>query len=142
MLAVLAACLSILVIHELVHGAFMRLFGAHPKYGILWKQGMFYATCPGYPFTRTQYLIVALAPFVVISLAAVLLIGLLAGSAWTLLVALVAAINASGAIGDQWMTAIVLRYPAAAYVMDEKDGMRVFLQTQPEDIDQTGSNPV
>jgi hypothetical protein len=130
-LIALAGCLLILVLHELVHGLAMWLFGAHPQYGVLWKQMMFYATSPGYPFSRNQYLIVALAPFVVISLVAALLISLLAGSPWTLLIALLAAINASGAIGDQWMSAIVMRYPAGAYVMDERDGMRIFLQNQP-----------
>jgi len=30
-------------------------------------------------------------------------------------------------VGDLWITTIVLRYPATAYVIDEKDGIRVFL---------------
>lgn len=135
---VLGGCLFILIFHEMVHGEFMWVFGAHPRFGILWKQMMIYATSPGYPFTRNQYILIALAPFGVISLASALLIYLLAGSPWTLLVALVAAINASGAIGDQWMAGIVLHYPPAAYVMDEKDGMRIFLGPHPENRPSSG----
>jgi hypothetical protein len=36
-------------------------------------------------------------------------------------------VNASGAVGDLWMTLIALRYPARSRMMDERDGMRVFL---------------
>ena len=124
---VLLALLLVLVLHELVHGLCMRFFGAHPKYGILWKALAFYATSPGYAFPRWQYLIIALAPLVALSLLAVLLMILLAGTAWVALIAFVAAVNAAGAIGDLWITTIVLRYPAYAYMMDERDGVRVFL---------------
>jgi len=40
-----------------------------------------------------------------------------------------AGLNAAGASGDVWMAVIVTRYPARAYVTDERDGMRVFLST-------------
>lgn len=52
---------------------------------------------------------------------------LLQGTLWIPLLAICGIFNASGAIGDMWMTIIVLRYPAAAYVMDERDGLRLFL---------------
>lgn len=123
----LVGCALILGLHELVHGFVMWLLGARPQYGVLREQMMFYATSPGYPFTRAQYLAVILGPFILISLAAILLIMLIPDSSWILLIVLLAAINASGAIGDQWMSVIVLRYPSTAYVMDERDGMRVFL---------------
>ena len=32
------------------------------------------------------------------------------------------------AIGDLWIAIIVLRYASTAYVIDERDGVRVFLQ--------------
>jgi hypothetical protein len=34
-------------------------------------------------------------------------------------------------LGDMWITTIVLHYPAIAYVMDERDGMRVFSLAPP-----------
>jgi len=126
-LAILVALLLVPVLHELAHGVTMRLFGAHPKYGFLWNLMAFYATSPGYAFPRGQYLIIALAPLVVLSLAAVVLMPLLSGSAWVALIAITATLNATGAVGDLWVTVLVLRYPAYAYMVDERDGVRIFL---------------
>jgi hypothetical protein len=123
----LAALVLVVVLHELVHGIAMRIFKARPKYGVMWSKMMFYATSPGFAFPRRAYLSVALAPLISLSLLAVLAILLLAGTPWVLLIALAATLNAAGAIGDLWISAVVLRYPAHAYVMDEQDGMRVFL---------------
>ena len=119
-----------LIIHELVHGAAMQLFGAHPRYGVLWKQFIVYATSPGYAFTRTQYLVTILAPLVGLSLLSISGIWILAGSPWVLLFVLMAAINVGGSVGDLWISILVLRYPAHTYVVDERDGMRILL---PED---------
>jgi hypothetical protein len=117
-----------IVLHELAHGLAMQRFGAQPRYGVLWKQGMFYATAPGYAFRRNDYIQIALAPFVLLSVLAILGIWLLSGTFWVALLAIGGIMNATGAVGDLWITAIVLRYPATAYVIDEKDGIRVFLQ--------------
>lgn len=125
-LGILAIVLT-LVLHELVHGLVMRIFGARPRYGALWKQAMFYATSPGYAFRRNHYVVVALAPFLLISLLVVLGMWLLQGTVWVALLGVGGLLNASGAVGDLWITRIVLRYPDRAYIMDERDGMRVFL---------------
>jgi hypothetical protein len=52
---------------------------------------------------------------------------ILQGTAWVALLAICGVVNASGAVGDMWITMIVLRYESTAYVMDERDGIRVFL---------------
>ena len=44
--AVIVAILLTIVLHELAHGIIMQMFGAQPRYGVLWKQAMFYATAP------------------------------------------------------------------------------------------------
>ena len=115
------------VLHELTHGLVMQLFGAKPKYGIIWKGLMLYATSPGYTYRRNNYVVIALAPFLFISALVVLGMWILQGTAWVALLAICGVVNASGAVGDMWITMIVLRYPATAYVMDERDGIRVFL---------------
>lgn len=114
------------ILHELTHGWVMRMYGAKPKYGILWKQMMFYATSPGYAYRRNNYLVISLAPFVFISTLVVLGMWLLQGTMWVVLLGICGAINASGAIGDMWITMLVLRYATTALVMDERDGIRVF----------------
>lgn len=127
---VLISLVAAIVLHEVLHGLAMRLYGAHPQYGVLWKQGMVYATSPGYAFRRNSYIVVALAPLVVISLLAVGGMLLLPGTLWVPLLVLCAVINGSGAIGDLWTTTIVLRYPASAYIVDERDGIRVLIRKE------------
>lgn len=48
-----------LILHELAHGATMQMFGAHPRFGVLWKQLIIYATSPGHAFTRSQFLAIS-----------------------------------------------------------------------------------
>ena len=92
--------MATIVLHELVHGLVMRMCGAKPQYGVLWKQLMFHATCPGYGFRRNSYLLVALAPLVGISCLAVVGMCLLQGTNWGTRLALSATVNGCGAIGD------------------------------------------
>ena len=124
---VFAGIVLTLVLHELTHGLLMQMFGAKPRYGILWKGIMLYATSPGYAYRRNNYVAILLAPFVFISSLVVLGMWLLQGTLWVFLLGICGIVNASGAIGDMWMTMIVLRYATTAYVMDERDGLRVFL---------------
>jgi hypothetical protein len=124
---IVAGILLTFVLHELTHGLVMRMFGARPRYGIIWKGPMLYATSPGYAYHRNNYVVIALAPFVFISTLVVLGMWLLQGTLWVALLGICGIVNASGAIGDIWITMIVLRYPVTAYVMDERDGIRVFL---------------
>ena len=133
--AIFAGVLLALMLHELTHGSVMRMYGAKPKYGILWKGLMLYATSPGYAYRRNNYVVIALAPFVFISTLVILGMWLLQGTVWVPLLGVCGIFNASGAIGDMWMTMIVLRYAPTACVMDERDGIRVFLPkpfVQPE----------
>ena len=125
--SVLAGALLTFVLHELTHGLAMRMFGARPKYGIIWKGPMLYATSPGYAYRRNNYVVIALAPFVFLSTLFVLGMWLLQGTLWVALLGICGSLNAAGAIGDMWITMIVLRYATTALVMDERDGIRVFL---------------
>jgi hypothetical protein len=127
----LLAYLGVLPIHEVIHGAAMRIFGAKPKYGVMWKELMFYATSPGHAFSRNQFLAVTYAPFVLITVAVVVLLAVLHPSIWVWAIIAAGAGNAGGAIGDMWISTVVLKYPANAKIMDEKDGVRVFV---PEEI--------
>ena len=129
MILLVVGTLLTLFLHELTHGVMMQMFGAKPRYGVLWKQAMFYATTPGYAYRRNDYLLVILAPLFILSILVILGIWFAQGSTlWVALLAICGAINASGAIGDLWIAIIVLRYARTAYVMDERDGVRVFLQ--------------
>ena len=127
MILLVVGTLLTLVLHELTHGVVMRMFGAKPRYGVLWKQAMFYATTPGYAYRRNDYLLITLAPLSILSVLVILGIWLMQGTLWVALLGICGAINAAGAIGDLWIAIIVLRYTSTAYVIDERDGVRVFL---------------
>jgi hypothetical protein len=112
--------------HELAHGLAMQAFGARPRYGIKWEAGALYATAPGYAFTRAQYLVVVFAPL--ISLSALAVAGILTlPERAAAVIALCAILNTIGACGDAYMGWLVSRYPPEAYIIDEADGLRVFL---------------
>jgi hypothetical protein len=117
----------VLALHEFVHGVMMRSFGARPRYGF-WKKGlMFYAKSPGYAFKRNSYTLIVLAPLLSLSVLICLGIFLLASNSIVWVLALWAIVNASAANADVWITALVLRYPRSAYIIDEQDGMRILL---------------
>jgi hypothetical protein len=125
--ATLLAIAITIVLHELTHGLALHIYGAQPKYGVLWQEMMFYATAAGYAFRRNAYLVIALAPLVGLSLVGMALLTFpLAGwLAWV--VAICAALNVGSAIGDLWLVRVTLGYPSTAYIVDEKDGLRVFM---------------
>ncbi len=123
----LAAIPATILLHELVHGLAMRLFGARPQFGILPKQLMFYATAPSYAFRRNACILVEMAPFVALSILAIIGMLILQDTIWVPLLALCSAMNAGGAAADLWMIAEILRYSKTARIVNERDGFRVLI---------------
>lgn len=123
----LVAILLTFVLHEATHGLIMRGLGAKPQYGVMWKSAMLYATSPGFSYRRNNYIVISLAPLVVLSALVILGMWLMQGTLWVALLAVCGAFNASGAIGDVWISTIVLGYPPTARIVDERDGIRVYL---------------
>lgn len=127
MVAALLAIALTIVLHELTHGLALRAYGARPKYGVMWQEMMFYATAAGYAFRRNAYIVIALAPLVGLSLVGMGLLMLPIPDWLLLIVVFSAALNVGSAIGDLWLVRVALGYPPVAYVVDEKDGLRVFM---------------
>src|SRR5437667_30789 len=63
----LLALIAMGALHEAIHGAVMALCGHRPVFGVKYLVLALYAAAPGQRFTRGQWLTVALAPLVVIS---------------------------------------------------------------------------
>lgn len=110
-------------VHELVHGVFFKLFapaGARIAFGANWKRGMLYACADGIVYTRRQYLVIALAPTVVVT---ALLLG--AGVACGHIVAMMfaAVLHLTGCAGDWVYAEEIRRDPAIAYCMDTDWGV-------------------
>lgn len=124
---------GVLLLHEWIHGRAIRRAGHRPRYG--WKTVgigplrvpvVLYATADGAYFRRDEFLLVALAPLVVITLAGMLLVALLP-DAVGVYVSVAVMLNGGGAIGDLWMSAVALGYPRQALIRDEADSIRIYL---------------
>lgn len=115
-LLILALPIASIVLHELVHGFFLWLFTRErPRFGV---KGLFaYASSPGWYIPRNQYIVVALAPFVLITLVGIGCLMLLPQLAILPLV-LVLATNAAGAVGDLAITGWILTRPPVTYVSE------------------------
>lgn len=124
-LALIAILLIVLPLHELLHGLTINAVGHQARYGMKLSKGVLYATSDKALFRRNEYLAVALAPLVGITLAAMLLM-LVVPQGLAYYVGIAAVLNAGGAIGDLWSTAVVLRYPVSVLVRDEEDGFRIY----------------
>ncbi|HLV36517.1 MAG TPA: DUF3267 domain-containing protein, partial [Spirillospora sp.] len=74
---------------------------------------------------RNHFVIIALAPLVVITLVGMVLMIFMPDSI-AYYIGLIVVLNAAGSIGDLWMTAAVLRYPPDTLVRDEADSIRIY----------------
>ncbi|MCK3904059.1 DUF3267 domain-containing protein [Streptococcus suis] len=94
----------LIILHEWIHGLFFKIFcPENPvKYGIKWKTGMAYAISPDSLYKRFQTIVIALAPFVLItlSLTAFAMLGWLDKGAYQIL----ATMHAVACIGDFYYT--------------------------------------
>ncbi len=133
-LILLVGTIGVVLAHEVVHGLVMRVFGARPRYGIKWELLAAYATASGHYFGRDQFLVIALAPLLTLTpLLWVAAWWAPPGAGWMAL-ALAGILNTVGAIGDLFMSWKALIHPASALVLDEEDGMRVYVR----DVDSGG----
>ena len=110
--------------HELVHGAFFWIYsGSRPRFGL--RAGYAYAAAPGWFFPRQQYLVIALAPLILLSILGMILVAIVpAGALVSILVGMVA--NAAGAIGDLWIAFLAIRDCRKLFIEDFGDGMNFY----------------
>jgi len=120
-----AILLAVLPIHEALHGVAIRWAGHKPRYGAKLTKLVLYATADNALFRRNEYLVVALAPIVGITLIGMLLV-LIAPDSFGFYVSLAVIFNAGCAIGDLVQSVVLLRYPSSVLVLDEEDGMRIY----------------
>ena len=128
----LAACLTIVGMvvyvfaHEWVHGVFIRIFTGEPaKFGFKAGSGMAYAKSSWF-FSRPAYIAVALAPVVVWGVVLGVLMGDVPAEYFWCLYA-IQIFNISGAVGDIYVTWLVLRMPRGVLIYDEGVSMKFFV---------------
>jgi hypothetical protein len=124
-LAIAAGTLLLVVVaHELLHGAgFWLATGERPSFGF---KGLYaYAAARDWYVPRGPYLLIGLAPLVVLSAA---LLGLVAAIPVSLLpVAFLAVVvNAVGSVGDVLVVAWLLARPLVTFVRDSGDAVTLY----------------
>jgi hypothetical protein len=122
--AALFLLLSLLPVplHELTHGAVMRYYSGRPRYGVAIAHFVLpyaYATSKDV-YTRGQFIVIALAPLVVLSTVGMLFLP------WLPCLLIPLASNAAGSICDLWMTIHLLRFPSDVQLLDERSGLSVY----------------
>jgi hypothetical protein len=105
------------IAHEAVHGLVFSAFGGRPRFGAGMTYGMpyFYAACPGQWFVRDRFLVVGLAPLVILDAAALLL---MLPAATAFFGASLLAFNTSGAVGDLWAVGVIIQAPRWVEIED------------------------
>ncbi len=119
----------ILPLHELFHGLAFILWGGRPHFGARLPIAL-YCGARDQAFPRNYYLVVGLAPLVVISLAAIVFTLLAPGFAPFVLLATVG--NVSGAAGDLLVARRLYALSDQALVEDLETGYRAWVVTTPE----------
>lgn len=121
--ALLAGTVFYMILHELVHGAFMQAFsGEKPKYGFT---GVYAYAGSAALFDRRQYLIIAFAPVVLLGIAlAVLNVAFYETAFW--IVYIIQVINISGAAGDLYVGVLIGRTSGPVLVRDAGTDMTLF----------------
>ncbi len=112
-----------MVLHELIHGVFMKAFsGLKPRYGFT---GLYAFAGSSALFDRTQYLIIAFAPVVVLGLVlAVLTAAFYETAFWDLYI--IQIVNLSGAAGDFYVGCLIARSGNDILVRDSGTDMTFY----------------
>ena len=118
----------ILPIHELIHAAVFTFWGGKPYFGTKMPYAL-YCGARQQLFRRNQYLVVGLAPLVVITLAGIIFTLVSPALASYVIFAIVG--NISGAAGDLWVAWRLLRLPPAILVEDTEAGYRAWELAEP-----------
>ena len=126
----LVGAIAYIVLHEAVHGIFMRLWGCgiKPTFGFggvyAWAGSRAY-------FNRRCYLIIGLAPVVIWGVV-LLIVGFLVPHAWFWVIYFIQIVNVSGAAGDFYVTARLMKAPDTLLVQDDGVSMRLYLPENEE----------
>lgn len=127
--ATFGGCIVYILLHELVHGIFMKGFSrVKPHYGLSLTYA--YAGSTAY-FNRRHYVIIALAPVVIWGVVLAAAIPFVP-RAWFWVLYFIQLMNLSGAAGDLYVTARMSRMPADILVQDSGVAMTVYSRTARE----------
>ncbi|SFK90926.1 Putative zincin peptidase [Salinicoccus halodurans] len=125
-LITLALLFAVFTFHEGIHGLFFKLFSPATKVKFGYMSGMLYATAPGEVYSRKQYIVIILMPFLLITAILLLLMFTFPHASYKYLLA----IHTGGCAGDFYYVYLMLKYRNLKYAEDTDVGMTLY-ETQP-----------
>ncbi|WP_022796488.1 DUF3267 domain-containing protein [Bavariicoccus seileri] len=120
----LVAYVVSIICHELIHGLFFKIFHLEGKVKFGFKNGMAYATSPNSYYTKGQFAVIILAPFIVISTLLIISYYLTILSA--IFFVLLAALHAGSCVGDFYFIYLICRSPKNCLIMDTEVGLSFY----------------
>ncbi|MGL6198076.1 MAG: DUF3267 domain-containing protein [Lachnospiraceae bacterium] len=122
-----AGIVFILLLHELVHGFFFKVYSkGKVRYGF--KRFYAYACSPDYYFRKNEYIIIGLAPFIILNLLMVLMLLFVKGALFYVLY-IILAVHFVGCIGDLYVVIKLIKYKPETLIRDTGDKMEFYTQT-------------
>jgi len=132
----LGSIIVVLALHEGTHGLVAALLGHKPLFGL--KLPLVYITFTG-KLPRGHYLLVAMAPFVLLNF----LFGFLyARGVLKLFCDLGLIINSIGSLGDIWAVLKLIGAPKGAWIQDTKGGFEIWVPEEGNKADLAGLKEV
>ena len=131
----LAIIAAFVILHEGIHGLVFLIFGGKPRFGVKligrFFPVAFYASATGHILSRNHYLLVGLAPFLVLT-PIFLLTGILIRDGGGALIALTAmATNVAGSTGDLMVAWKVRQLGGGTLFEDTADGFNWYRPSRP-----------
>lgn len=121
---------GVLLLHELTHGLFFWLFtGERPKFGL--NLLAFYTAAPDWYLPRNQFMVVGLAPFVLLTLVGLIMAGFVPLD-WMAGVWLGITVNAAGAVGDLLVVGWLFTRPGQSLIKDNGPTIHVYQSRLPQ----------
>jgi len=119
----LVSILLYMVLHELIHGILMKSFsGVKPRYGFT---GLYAYAGSDALFGRRQYLMIAFAPVVLLG-AVLAVLNIRFYESWFWFFYIIQIVNISGAAGDIYVGAQIVRAQNAVLIRDTGTGMTLY----------------
>lgn len=135
----LLTIIFVLGLHEGIHALFFWIFSKQ-KPVVGFKGFYAFAAMPGWYFPRNQYLMIGIAPLILITLIGILFLAILPVSSLNLvLVALI--INTSGAVGDLVVVIWLLTKPVDTLALDMIDCIEFFVPGKPQSNQDNEAKP-
>lgn len=111
-------------LHELFHGIFFKVFSKSGKVKYGFSKGMFYASNPGEIYTKKQFILIILAPFILNSLLFLLLsmFGIAPTILWAVFI-----LHTASCAGDFWYIYEIMKNSAITHCEDTPVGVKFFI---------------